>query len=130
MPVSTSTMNDLLPLSVTISVGMRGHENTGAHACVTNSCIVRSTSAAFCAEKFPLRKHGGEERVVDEMLRVGEQAKENAMLNRFHNVRGGPKGHSLSVHPQTLSKSFHFLLGRRVATVARLGSCDRSWRPH
>ena len=79
MPVSTATMSDLLPLSVS----MRVHKHTCAHACVTNSCIVRSTSAAFCAEKFLLRKHRGEERVVDEMLELASKQKKMRRYTDF-----------------------------------------------
>lgn len=64
MPVSTSKNTVLLPLAVIMGT----HKHTCAHACATNSCIIRSVSVASCAEKFPLRKHRGGGRVVDEML--------------------------------------------------------------
>lgn len=64
MPVSTSKNSVLLPLAAIM--GARKH--TCAHACATDSCIVRSVSAASCAAKFPVRKHRGGGRVADELL--------------------------------------------------------------
>lgn len=102
-----------------------------AHVCACMCDTFLYSKSDECSSKiFPLRKPGGGGgggREWDEMF---ESKQKKMRINRFHNMRGSPKGHSLSVHPHTLSKSFHVLLRWRVArAAARLSSRDQSWRP-
>lgn len=127
--MSTSNVITILPLTA-ISL----YISTSVHACVRNSCMVSAQLRVFflfflcvCAGYYLLRKYSGGGSMVDMMFGV-RASRINCGVTKLSQYHRQPWGHSLSVHPQPLSKTFHFLLGRCV-TTACLCSWDQIWCP-
>lgn len=120
MPVSTSTISVLLPLSVSMRVHMC--------ACMCDKFLYsRTYELSFLCRIIPFEEAQRRRKSGGRHVRVREQAKEKCGVKQISQCERQPKGHSLSVHPQTLSKTFHFLLRRRVTTIACLSSWDQRW---